>query len=63
MYTENYFIGKHDLGTFPDILLVIENKNKSYEIPFTPRTYTEINRDEILKYTDGSLEIRRISQN
>lgn len=59
---ENYFVGKHYLGTFPDILLVIEHESKSYEIPFTPRIYSEISREEFLELSDGSLEIRRVKQ-
>jgi len=59
---ENYFVGKHDLGTFPDILLVIEHTSRSYEIPFTPRTYHEIDRQEFLRLANGVMEIRRVKQ-
>ena len=59
---KNYFVGTHDLGTFPDILLVIEHESETYEIPFGPRTYSEISRDEFLKLADGSFEIRNVKQ-
>jgi hypothetical protein len=59
--TEHYFIGKHDLGTFPDILFVIECEGDEYEIPFTPRTYHEISRAEFLELA-GEMEIRRVKQ-
>jgi hypothetical protein len=59
---EHYFIGKHDLGTFPDILLVIEHENEDYEIPFGPRTYFGIDRQTFLHLADGSHEIRRVKQ-
>jgi len=58
---KNYFIGTHDLETFPDILLAIEHEDEVYEIPFGPRTYSEISRDEFLK-NERDLERRNIKQ-
>gem|GEM_PF-6609106 len=59
---KSYLIGVHELGIFPDILLTIEHKKDYYELPFGPRIYSELTRNEFLKMADGFMEIRNIKQ-